>query len=34
LFFVLLIAFVARLPVIQIAFTSMLAFPFVGFFLS
>jgi cobalt/nickel transport system permease protein len=32
LLFILLIASIARLPVIQIAFTSMLAFPFVGFF--
>jgi cobalt/nickel transport system permease protein len=30
--FVLLIAFVARLPVLQITLTSMLTFPFVGFF--
>jgi cobalt/nickel transport system permease protein len=32
LLFVLLLALVGRLPVVQIAFTSMLAFPFVGFF--
>ena len=30
--FILLIAVVGRLPTLQIAFTSMLAFPFVGFF--
>jgi cobalt/nickel transport system permease protein len=32
LFFILLIAFMGRLPVLQIAYTSVLAFPFVGFF--